>query len=81
LPVLHNAAARQLPPGRERATVIAPDDGEQVLFSVTEFMECPRWLTYCGLMYANLITLAHFLVSPAISLPKSVTVPAISIPP
>jgi hypothetical protein len=40
-------------------------------------MECPRWLTYCGLMPTNLITLAHFLVSPGDYLPKSVAVPAI----
>jgi hypothetical protein len=36
--VLHNAAARQLPPKREWATVIAPDDVEQVRVRVTSVL-------------------------------------------
>src|SRR5262245_39954022 len=36
---------------------------------------------YCGLMPAALITLAHFAVSSAMSLPKSAGEPASTIPP
>src|SRR5262249_28714704 len=36
---------------------------------------------YCGLMPATLITLAHFAVSSAMSLPKSAGAPASTIPP
>jgi hypothetical protein len=37
--VLHNAAARQLLPERERATVVPPDDVEQVRVRGTDVTE------------------------------------------
>ena len=46
------------------------------LWNVPVVTEC-----HSGLIFANLITLAHFSVSPTISLPKSVGDPASTVPP